>query len=569
VRPWAAGVGQGRGFAAGPSGAVLTVLGLLLAWPAPGGPGAATSPRPPPAVEARPVPPGPSHVRPPIGASWRDPTVPRVSAQGLSVAIEAPGSTWDMDIAAPVTANVSGGVPPYEVRWNDSRGDWGFGATWSVNGSVPGTVSVLATVTDALGEIAASTLQLSFVAPPSLTVSAVPDVVDVGVPFSLRLVAAAGVAPLQLNWTLAGSVPNGTVLPTSNMTFVVPAIVSDPGPVDVTATILDACGVPRVVSETVAEAYATPTLAVSPTPAFADAGSPFDLRGLITGGAPPISWTVLPDVIVSSAAPEQGMAGPNGSFEWAAAFDAPGNATLDVVVTDGVGQIASGVLSVDVLPGLSVELVSPASAVPVGSVVDLTASVQGGSPPYEWSLASQQGAGPAGSAAVPGNLTVALRVSNMSELSLLLTVVDALGATSSVTLSIPTVPPGTLNGSPPVPSVPSSLFGDAATPVAIGLSVLTAVALLVPRWRRRRAAATTDPAEAIRVVERILLEEDGMDRETLAFRGESEGLDRAEVFAALAELRRSGRLTVREGLDQEELLALKVPAPADTTGGVP
>jgi hypothetical protein len=481
------------------------------------------------------------------------------------VAIQAPGSTSDVGVAVPLEANVSGGAPPYDVDWSDSLGDWGFGGSWSVNVSAPGTVEVRANVTDVIGDVAASSLRVAFVQRPTLSVTAAPGSVDVGVPFPLQIASSGGIAPLEITWEVDGDPSNGTVVADPNSTTVVSVSVDVAGPVIADVSLADASGARVAVAETVAIAYPPPSLALGPVPAFAEAGFPFELQGLVLGGAPPLSWTLLPSVVVSEAAPETGTVGLNGSFDWSGDLGAPGNATLEVAVTDAVGAGCSENLSIAVLPALSVQLTPPPGDTPVGSTLTLEVVIGGGAPPYDWSISSQGTMGPAGSLPAPGNLTADIAVANVSELSVLLSVRDALGGTASSALSVPTAPAVQGNGTPPGLSDPGSLFGEAATPAAIALSVLTVVAIVLPRWRRRRAASAADPADARQVVERLLREEDGIDRETLAYRGESEGLARSEVFGALAELRGSGRLTTRDGLDGEELLALTLPGPATPT----
>jgi hypothetical protein len=537
------------------------MLGLLLACPSPGAGRVAPAPRPPPAVEARPV-----HL-PPLGS--RTPPVAPGSAgssgfgpatQGLSIAIQAPGADSDVGVAIPLEANVSGGIPPYEVRWNDSWGGWSSGGYWSLNASAPGTVQVVASVTDAGRDLAVSSLRLSFVEPPTLAVSAVPSAVDAGVPFSLVFTTIGGVPPLEVSWELSDGPANTTQLTASDTPSVVLALVGQAGPVVAVASVTDAVGGRSMVSQTIANAYPRPTLHLGPGPAFADAGSPFELQGLVVGGAPPVVWTVLPSGVVSGPSASSVPIDPNGSFEWSGRFDAPGNTSLLATVTDGAGANASATLPVQVFPPLSVRLVGPGSLVPRDSSVNLTVVVDGGYPPYDWAITFAGEAGPSGSWSATGNATVELPVGNVSDATVIVVITDGVGGSASGSLPVATLLPGEPSPTPSGPAPPGSLLGEAATPVGIALALLTVAALMVPRWRRHKAAAA-DPTDTLRVVERILHEGDGVDRETLVYRGELEGIDRSEVFGALAELRRSDRLTTREGAEGAELLGLKAPGP--------
>jgi hypothetical protein len=551
------------------SGAFLAVIGVLLVWPIPAAARPAPLSVPPPAVEARPVPLEPTDrrpvpVEPPTGPP-RDAAVPSL-AEGLSVAIDAPTAESDVGVPIPLEANVSGGAPPYQVTWNDSLGAWAYGSLWSINVSLPEPVEVRATVADSIGDVAESSLGLSFLPGPSLSMTAVPAAVDVNGVFALQVTVAGGVAPLELSWALSDGGPNGTATVAAGAPFAFPATVERPGPVVASATVLDAAGTRSVLSETVAYSYASPSLELGPSPAFAEVGASFDLRGVVVGGAPPVEWTLLPSTIVSGSSPDNGTIGPNGSFDWHAQFDAPGNATIAVGVSDLDGANASVAVPVEIVPALSVRVLLPTSLVEVDSTLNLTAVLSGGYPPYEWSLSAGDATGPAGEAAGPGNLSIQIPIGNESDLDVALSVTDALGAVVTVPVMLATLPPATDPGLPTSPAVPPSPLGEAATPAAVALAVVTLAALLVSKWRRHRAAVATDPAEVLQVVERLLLVADGVDLATLRHRGEVEGLEHSEVDRAVAELRRTGRLTNREDFNGEPLLVLSPagsPAPPE------
>jgi hypothetical protein len=190
-----------------------------------------------------------------------------------------------------------------------------------------------------------------------------------------------------------------------------------------------------------------------------------------------------------------------------------------------------------------------------GTPLNLSAAVSGGYPPYRWTVLEDGATVGTGALATPGNLNLTILAANGSSLVFAVQIADQLGEPSNASEVVPLLAAPTGGGGPG--PAPASALGGATTPVAIGLAVLTLAALLVPRWRRRHAEVGTDPAEAARTVERLLEEADGLDRETLAYRGENEGLRRTEVFDALAALRRQGRIGTREGLEGEELLFLE------------
>lgn len=562
MRRHARRVPRRRSVGEGGVGALLAVLWVVLAGPTPGAARPVAVPPPPPAVEARPALPVPAAVRSPP----RPPAFPRTAdprcgtetaVEGLSVAIEAPLLTSDVGVAIPLVANVSGGSPPYRVGWNDSSGGWATGGLWSVNTSSAGTVDVVASASDSAGDVAESSLRLTFVPGPTLALSASSEAVDAGVPFVLRIATSGGVPPLELEWTVSSGTSNGSEQKGAAASISVSATVGVPGPVVATASVVDAAGERASVSSTVATAFAPPSIELGPDPAFADAGDPFRLEGRVVGGAPPLNWSVLPSLPVFGAGPSAGRVETNGSFTWSAGFGAPGNATLSVAVTDAVGTVVGTTLSVEVLPPLTVELLPPNGTVPVDTSVALTAVIAGGYPPYWWAINTTGTSDPRGSALSSGDLTIELTVLNASTRSVTLWVADAVGGSSVGTVGIaPTVAGPGAPTAPPT-SLPPSILGGAATPAAIALTVLTLLVIVVTTWRRRTGASE----HAQRLVNEQVAKGGPFSQGTLELLGQRLDIGLAAMGGVIRRLLRKQVLVASPTLDGDvELRAASTPA---------
>ncbi len=487
--------------------------------------------------------------------------VPQV--EGLSVSIEAPLSTSDVGRAVPLQANVSGGVPPYRLGWNDSAGGWATGGSWAVNASAPGSVEVVASASDSLGDVGVSSLLVTFVAGPTLSMSATPEAVDEGVPFTLEVTATDGVAPLYIDWSVGPGTSNGTIVDLAGGTSAVPAVATLPGAVVATADLVDSAGGRATVSTAVAASYAPPSLDLGPGPAYAEAGALFSLDGKVVGGAPPIDWTVLPSAPVASPVAFSGTVGANGSFGWGAAFDAAGNDSLSVIVTDSEGASASAELPVSVLPPLSVRILSPTGPVPAEGALLVTAVIGDGYPPYQWTLTSAGSLGPSGSVWVTGNVSLSVEVGNVTGLSLELSVTDGLGGTALDSLSVAVVPPGVGSPGDPAPSVPPSLFGEAATPAAVLLAVLTLVVLVTSWWRKNSGA----PPNALGVIKRLLARGGTIEPDDLLLRGREAGVGELAMQSTIDELLGDGRLAKRSGPSAETVLEWGAPDAAGAMEG--
>ncbi len=539
---------QTRSIGGGGFGALLMVLGLLLAGPPPGAPSSPSRAPPPPTAEVRPDP-------APGSAPWPLSGAPS-EAQGLSVTIEAPSSTDDAGVEVPLWANVSGGTPPYQVTWNDSAGASAIGLTWSVRSPVPGTLTVQATVTDAPGDVAGSTLRLAFVPGPALALAASAPSVDEGVPFALEISTAGGVPPLTLTWSLVPGPLNGTSVPGADGTATVPVTVDAAGDVAASVELVDSTGDRTAASAVVAVSYAPPTLQIGPVPMFADANAPFALEGHVVGGAPPEGWAVLPSVPAAVPGGPTGAVAPNGSFQWSGVFDAPGNSTLSVTVTDADGETVSSTAPVEVFSALAVAMVPPPGAVLPGASLAATAAVSGGYPPYRWTITVDGAPGPSGTLDAPGNVSFQLPVGDVPAISVGISVTDAVGGATAGDWQFTVQPPGPPAPGTPAPTAPPSLLGEAATPAAIALTVLTLLALVVPRYRRRTRA----PAAALRVIEEQLRSGTPVDAETLEQRGRESDVSERAMRREIARLLSEGRLRKVEGPLGEEHLERVPPA---------
>ncbi|MGI0150833.1 MAG: hypothetical protein ACREC5_02725, partial [Thermoplasmata archaeon] len=126
---------------------------------------------------------------------------------------------------------------------------------------------------------------------------------------------------------------------------------------------------------------------------------------------------------------------------------------------------------------------------------------------------------------------------------------------------VPVAPlPG--NASPAGPNLAAEFVGGFGAATGLGLMVLLGWVLLRGRLGRRLRPSDRSGPE-LNTVGRLLRENGGVDRETLLFLAEGEGLEEKAVDRALARLTAGGRLRTEvdsDGLDCYRLLAPTRPA---------
>ena len=273
-----------------------------------------------------------------------------------------------------------------------------------------------------------SPVTVTVVNPPTssaLTIS--PVVTDVGSPVTVSIQSGYGIAPFVYAWTVTlssgGSAAGNYSFSGNTITFKLP------GSYSVTATVEDSDGMSASV---VAQVKVNPQLAITlsaTTPTSIDKGQTVTFSYSINGGTAPysVSYTVM----------LQGGALAFGAFSVSGniiTFTAVGNYTVDSIVTDALSSTStSNVLNVKVsaLPTITI---SPSSTtIDTNHSVTFTNNTTGGTAPFVfiWSYQSNSGISQS------GNVFTFSKVGNFT---ITLTIVDAVGATSSSS-SIITVNP--------------------------------------------------------------------------------------------------------------------------------
>ncbi|MCI4350673.1 MAG: hypothetical protein L3K15_04085 [Thermoplasmata archaeon] len=486
-----------------------------------------------------------------------EPMQPLVVTNILAVVITPSARTVDVGVSTTFIANITGGSPPFAVSWTFSTGGFGLGPSWTVIPSAPGTIDVRAVVVDAGGASAASDATLRVAPPLRLEESTVTPTGDVGrsIPFFVNV--TGGVAPFTVTWGPVGGVANRSAALTADGWYVEPAVAPTVGTLWMTALAVDADGARVTTTSAIAEIYPPPGLTLATGSLVVEAGHPLLVGGLLTGGAPPLAWSLSPSLPVNTTSPATGTMNGTGAFSFRATPVTGGNLTILGTARDAAGAIASANVTVRVLPPVLVALL-PVPTLSVGSAATLSADIGGGQPPYAYAVTVSDGERLLGnlSGGGPVDFTIAPRVTGYIELHVVVT--DVLGGRTDVALTgvvaaggPASTPPGT---TPPTGSAAAPSVGAPTWVAAIlGAGGVVAAILLPRRRRRKRGGESSGRAEAMQSVRRYLQESEGLDRTTLYFLAEDDGISETATDDALRRWMRSGRIRTGPGPDEEEL----------------
>lgn len=487
------------------------------------------------------------------------PITPVVVADSLAVVVDGP-SQVDSGVTATLTANVSGGVPPYTFAWSDLEGRQGYGASLTATYSVLGRQTVSVWVTDSGAASASASRTLVVAAAPSIAVdpSAPTGDVDRAVPFALNV--SSGTPPYRVTWSEVGGAANGTVELGTNGWYLEPVVPSLAGALWISASIVDADGISGSAAADVAEVYALPSLTLAPTSPLAEVGAPVLWGGVVSGGAPPVLWSAAASLPVNASTSSGRMDGP-GTFTWTTVPAAPGNLTVQLTATDATGSLVDGAATVRVEPATTVRLAAPVFG-GSGSPTTISAYVAGGDPPYAYSVDLSDGERFTGNLSGSGPVAWTVTPRTAGFLDLTVSVTDALAVTS--TASVTAVVPGT-GAAAAAPIAPAAGGAPAAWTAwaGAGAGVIALVAWWVVPKRLRRKPPTSTRSRAMRLVRTYLEGATGLDRTTLQFLGEDDELSTRDVDDALAQWVRLGRVSaqVSDDRDEEFHWGPRVPAP--------
>jgi hypothetical protein len=371
------------------------------------------------------------------------------------------------DVGQPATLDItaSGGISPYTVDVLGVPPGCGPVSNASNESSVEcvmtktGTFDLDVDARDVRGFLLPATLPLTVRTSLGASAYATPNFASVGLPVVFFTNISGGTTPYSIVWQVPGQAVR--TAPSFSTTFASVGMV----PVDLTVT--DAAQNVWSTSLTVA-VFALPTLAVSVNRTSTDVGYPVQFEANRTGGVAPLvlAWTF-------------GDGGSAGSFDPIHAYLTPGNFTATVTAVDLLGATTSGTVSVLVHAALAVDPSGPRASVPtVGQPVNLSAGISGGTAPftYAWGLGNGETsnlATPTSTYSSSGNVTVSV------------TVTDALGARSSGSVTLDVQSPSSMSGSNEGTTTDAAALDAFVGIVVAGLAAAAAVWFL----RRGRHAS--------------------------------------------------------------------------------
>ncbi|MHB8352624.1 MAG: hypothetical protein ACYDFT_08075 [Thermoplasmata archaeon] len=525
---------------------------------------------------------------------------PLLVSPALTVAVSGPATDPEVGLAYPLAANVTGGEPPYALQWNDSEGRTATGTAWDFAPTVPGPDTVTVRVTDALGSSATSSRTI--LSEPALNVTALaghPEV-DLGHPLPISIAISGGSGPFSVAIT---ALPSGSGLDLSGVparAFSEALVPTATGQFWAQVSVSDALGAGATVIVPLAQVNPPPRLNLTLARGTVEAGSPVSLVGLASGGSPPYAWALASTESLNSSAPSAGVPAGSALFAWSGTVSGTGMALFELTVTDASGVVVTANASVSVMPALRLTGRATAPNATVNGTDTIEALVSGGAPPYELLFTASDGQSQTMNLSGPAPANWAWTPTHAGTYTVSIDVADDLGRFALSNLSVAVragsaaaVPPGI--GTPSVlppsgggpsapnsdPSTPSPAPSPAPTPsltgdfaggfgaaAGLGLMVLVGWVLLRGRLGRRASGPSGPTSRDLATVGRLLEENEGIDRETLLFLAEGEGLDETAVDRAVRRLKGLGRVTSEPDPDGQESFRTR-PRPSTTTPASP
>jgi len=270
---------------------------------------------------------------------------------------------------APLVWTVSAGALPAGLSLNSSTG------LVSGTPTAAGTSNITLQVTDANASAASKPFTLTIASALVIGNSSPLPPATVGANYTQVLAATGGTAPLL--WTVtAGALPAGLAL--NSGTGQITGKPTAPGAFNFTIQVADANGA------TGAKPFA---LTVNPAPAIGTTalpagtvGVPYSQAVAVTGGTPPLLWTVNVGTLPAGLSLNSGTGLISGTPT------VSGTYTFGIQVTDSNQATASKVYVLVVSFSPVITSNSPLPGGSVGASYSQTLAVSGGTPPYTWSL---------------------------------------------------------------------------------------------------------------------------------------------------------------------------------------
>jgi len=215
------------------------------------------------------------------------------------------------------TANATGGTEPYNYTWDLGDATTAWGASVVHTYSSVGTYQANLTVVDAAGLYNNSSVVISVLAGPSLTLAASPTTTDVGMSVTFTPTGSGGATPYSYNWSFGDGATSAVAAPTH--AFATAAIYH------VSATVTDSVGATATQSVTVTVNAALGATA-NASASNVTLGTNVDFTAAGSAGTAPYSYTWT-----------FGDGGRAAAATTTHAYTAAGTYTATVWVNDSVG----------------------------------------------------------------------------------------------------------------------------------------------------------------------------------------------------------------------------------------
>ena len=506
---------------------------------------------------------------PSIGGAWVGAGRSTPSNGTLLVVIAGPGPVVDPNVAFTLTANVAGGVRPYAYFWTSPLFGLDRNATWTVVMPPGSNTTVDLRVASYDGWYGETNMSFSVGSPLAIHFSVPEPVSEVRRPIPLSITVIGGVPPYLVNWSTQGRGSSGSVVTGQAGTFLEPLWVNISGTAWVAADVHDHAGGRASDSGPDLSLIAWPAINASLSPQLVEAGGPFSLNVIVSGGIPPLEWSIEPLGPIGNTSADFGRLMTDGSVQWTGTLENVGNASLVIATTDSVGAEVSVDIAIPAAPPLAAALALLNLSAQSSSAVVLSASIAGGVPPYRYLFALSDGEGFVGNLSSGGPVSWTAEPSRPGFLAVRLTVYDAIGYRASATGTV--LIGGAGAGSTPSP-LGSSFEGALVIGIVAGLLGVTVGGALVFWSTHRRptpAPVVPDPdlGPTLELVRRLLAESDGTDRETLEYQAEQAGVDPDRLRSALERLVALGQVRTEPGPDGEVFVWVGTEASSKTFAG--